>query len=433
MKIQKWYILMVGVLLLLGILSELNRPRAFNWNPDYEHRSTQPLGCAIFDSMVSHTMPRGYRATGKTLYALSQDSSHLYNILGVGESFYPSELEMKSLFKLLDRGSKVMLVYNWYDDLLCDTLGFAESLGKPAGMVSQNVIPKKEYDTLYMASQAPDGSRFYKEYVVLSDLLQYGLAMDGDPRGAYDRVAEEKKHKKGIFDMRLFIKMETASPKKYSPITMGLKVIVGKGELYLIQTPHLFTNYGMLSRNYYDYVFRCLNSLKDRELLRLDESLSADNQQIGNDGPFSYMLRQPPLRWALYTGLCVVLLFLCFTARRKQRAIPVVRPPQNMQLKFVKFIGTLYFERETPLELLKRKFSYFAEEVYRLTGVDVRQEEVGIESLASALAQKTGMERDALLQLLATMRKLPQPGMKISDKEMKHWIDRMNEVVRHCR
>lgn len=62
--------------------------------------------------------------------------------------------------------------------------------------------------------------------------------------------------------------------------------------------------------------------------------------------PFRYFLSQPPLRWALYLSMASILLFMIFTARRKQRAIPVIREPENKSLEFVELIGTLYYQKK---------------------------------------------------------------------------------------
>lgn len=482
MKRYGLYILFIAILLVGGIISQIYRPRQFNWNPNYEHTSTQPFGCAVFDSVVSNTMPHGYRVTGETLYGLSKDSTHIFNVLMVGESFAYSYLDFESLFKMLDRGSKVMLVADWFSSSLCDTIGLEENFPDVSDLLQNELDKKKMYDAICMADSSSSSVYPHRDYLVLSDLLRYGFHIIKDDTTAVtdkklqadtsdvDTLAYSKEEfaetdtigmdvsmdsvmtdsagnemavdtleyrprKRGDFVLEPFVWMKSENPRKGSIAMIGFKTKAGKGELYVLQTPHLFTNYGMLSHNYHDYIFRCLNPLKDRELVRIDESLSYEvRDRQGNHGPFAFMLGQPPLRWALYLAVCIILLFLCFTARRKQRAIPVVRPPQNMQLKFVKFIGTLYYRRESPARLLLRKYQYFADEIYRNTGIDVRDERATVETLAAALTSKTGMERDGLCQLLDKLHKLEQhPDVKLDTDTMKQWIERMNEVLRRSR
>lgn len=62
--------------------------------------------------------------------------------------------------------------------------------------------------------------------------------------------------------------------------------------------------------------------------------------------PFRYLLAHQPLRWALYLTMITIILFMIFTAKRRQRAIPVIQEPANKSLEFTELIGTLYFQKK---------------------------------------------------------------------------------------
>ncbi|MCD8262625.1 MAG: hypothetical protein LUD15_15080 [Bacteroides sp.] len=98
---------------------------------------------------------------------------------------------------------------------------------------------------------------------------------------------------------------------------------IGKGELYLVCNPLLFTNYGMLDGKNTAYIFTLLEPLKEFPLIRLERS-SRSAEQLS---PLRYILSQPPLRYSYYLALATLLLFMIFTARRKQRIIPVITSP----------------------------------------------------------------------------------------------------------
>ena len=73
---------------------------------------------------------------------------------------------------------------------------------------------------------------------------------------------------------------------------------------------------------------------------------------------------------------------MIFTARRKQRAIPVIREPENKSLEFAELIGTLYYQKKDHADLVRKKYLYFAEELRREMQVDV--EEVAEDERSSA-------------------------------------------------
>lgn len=87
-----------------------------------------------------------------------------------------------------------------------------------------------------------------------------------------------------------------------------------------------FTNYGVLDGKNAAYLFRILSQMGGFPIVRT-EGYMKETAQV-QMSPFRYFLSQPPLRWALYLSMVSILLFMIFTARRKQRAIPVIREPE---------------------------------------------------------------------------------------------------------
>ena len=106
--------------------------------------------------------------------------------------------------------------------------------------------------------------------------------------------------------------------------------------------------------------------------------------------PFRYFLSQRPLRWALYLTMFTIILFMVFTARRRQRVIPVIHQPENKSLEFTELIGTLYFQKKDHADLVHKKYIYFAEELRREIQVDI-EEVANDEHSFSRIAQKTGI------------------------------------------
>ena len=196
------------------------------------------------------------------------------------------------------------------------------------------------------------------------------------------------------------------------------------------------TNYGILHRDLKDYVLRLADRLKDAPLVRTDAyafssgGMDWDSLADGRArGPFGYFLSHPPLQWALYVSLLTVVLLCCFTARRRQRPIPVMSPPENRSLEFVKLIGTLYYQRETPSALLRKKYVYFADELQRRTGVDLLSE-TSADERADRLAEKTGADRTQLLSLLTRLDAIrAESPLRADDEEMKRLVDRMNDLL----
>lgn len=174
--------------------------------------------------------------------------------------------------------------------------------------------------------------------------------------------------------------------------------------------------------------FRILSQMGGFPIVRT-EGYMKETAQV-QMSPFRYFLSQPPLRWALYLSMVSILLFMIFTARRKQRAIPVIREPENKSLEFAELIGTLYYQKKDHADLVRKKYLYFAEELRREIQVDV-EEVAEDERSFGRIARKTGMEAGEIAAFIREVRPVVYGGRSISEKEMKRLVDKMNEIINH--
>lgn len=203
---------------------------------------------------------------------------------------------------------------------------------------------------------------------------------------------------------------------------------MGKGEVVLVSTPLLFTNYGVLDEKNATYIFRILSQIGELPVVRTEGYMTETAQT--QRSPLRYFLSQRPLRWAIYLSMFAILLFMVFTARRRQRAIPVVHEPENKSLEFTKLIGTLYYQKHDHANLVHKKFTYFAEVLRREIQVDV-EEVADDERSFHRIAQKTGMSVEEISKFIREIRPVIYGGRVLSGEEMKGFIDKMNEIINH--
>ena len=203
---------------------------------------------------------------------------------------------------------------------------------------------------------------------------------------------------------------------------------VGHGELILVSHPLLFTNFGLLNGHAENYIMRLMNEVADRPVVRLDTSPLALQTGRNETSPFRYFLQQPPLRWALYLSLITVLLMMGFTARRRQRVIPVVKTLDNKSLEFVQLIGTLYYQQHDNTDLVRKKFIYFAETLRERLMVDV-EDTADNNHTVSVLSQKTGIAREEIDAIIKDLRLAYHYEANISQQEMQQYIDKMNKII----
>ena len=459
MKSSRNFLFAMLVLFVLFCLLQVNLPKKFVWSPTFSHVDKQPLGCFVFDSVLTQSLPNGYHVTKKTFFQLDQEhAKEKISVLMVVDQQNLKQLDVKYLCNIARRGGKVMVVASSsFDDgrnadtVVVDELertfkvriedGTYFSLrGILAGLKAHD---NDMYDTIYWnnretmyAAQSYRmfynmvGGTLFVDSVPKVKRLAYTLSTAGyDYRQdslyvgdftGFDTIVDEKERIERI---------DTFAIKK---VPTAVSVPYGKGEVIFVSSPLLFTNYGMLEGNTFVYIFRLMSYLADLPVYRTEAYVKTDAMLVAEQSPFREFIKRPPLRWALYLALLGVVLFMIFTARRRQRVIPIISKPANRSLEFIQLIGTLYYQRKDHVDLVRKKFKLFAEELRKTAGVDISDVNTDDREYL-LLAEKTGMNSDRLKKVIRQIRLVLHSEGNISVEEMRSLIDAMDTIVRHAK
>lgn len=459
MKSSRNFLFAMLVLFVLFCLLQVNLPKKFVWSPTFSHVDKQPFGCFVFDSVLTQSLPNGYHVTKKTFFQLDQEhAKEKISVLMVVDQQNLKQLDVKYLCNIARRGGKVMVVASSsFDDgrnadtVVVDELertfnvriedGTYFSLrGILAGLKAHD---NDMYDTIYwnnretMYAAQPYrmfynmvGGTLFVDSVPKVKRLAYTLSTAGydykldslyvgDFTG-FDTIVDEKERIERI---------DTFAIKK---VPTAVSVPYGKGEVIFGSSPLLFTNYGMLEGNTFVYIFRLMSYLADLPVYRTEAYVKTDAMLVAEQSPFREFIKRPPLRWALYLALLGVVLFMIFTARRRQRVIPIMSKPANRSLEFIQLIGTLYYQRKDHVDLVRKKFKLFAEELRKTAGVDISDVNTDDREYL-LLAEKTGMNSDRLKKVIRQIRLVLHSEGNISVEEMRSLIDAMDTIVRHAK
>ena len=391
--------------------------------PTFSHYDEQPFGCAVFDSLLTVSLPSGYTLSRKTFYQMEQeDTVHNKGILLIATNLPFGRVDIEALLKMADRGNKIMLVSSSFTKTLEDTLKFDCTYSYFRSVdLKKYAASLLKRDSIYWIGDPEVYSRqvfrFYPQFC-----KSYFRRYDSLPvrKLAEVNLASGMGHALDELD-------STTVSRNYHPLVAMVRPW-GKGEIILVSTPLLFTNYGVLDEKNATYIFRILSQMGELPIVRTEGYMKETAQT--QRSPLRYFLSQRPLRWAIYLSMFAILLFMVFTARRRQRAIPVIQEPENKSLEFTKLIGTLYYQKNDHANLVHKKFTYFAEVLRREIQVDV-EEVADDERSFHRIAQKTGMEVEEISRLIREIRPVIYGGRVLSGEEMKGFIDKMNEIINH--
>lgn len=417
MKISRTFLLTLLAVVLAIFVINLQRPPRYVWKQTYHPADKNPFGSYVFDSVMRASLPHGYRVCDSTLYQLGERREVL-NVMVVTSQLRVDSLDIVGLKSILRRGGKVLLVSTtdeWNaDSLLRKELGVAVRGYDTFTLASlKNMIRSKDptlYGSLWWVRDDA-----YPAYRYRAMRLQLGAVVDtvgteGWQSLAYTTDTPDERHEDGRF-----------------PVAARRRV--GRGTLVVVSCPMIFTNYGVLDDKTLGFVFRIMNQVADRPVVRTTTFQMTEEDMQLQQSPFRYFLEIQPLRWMLYLALFFLLLFFIFAARRRQRVIPVVEAPQNHTLEFAQLIGSLYYQRHDNTGLLRMKYGYFAEAIRRDTGIDVTDSHDN-DRIFSVLRDRTGLAYEEVASAIKELRYLTCNDNNISEAQMARWIAWMEQVQR---
>ena len=430
MKGSRLYVLLLFAFLVIVFIAELNAPRKFVWKPTYDKYDREPFGSYVFDDVLSSSID-DYSVVNKTFYQVFQDDSVSGGraFLLTEEYFHFNVTDIEYIYKLVHLGNQIMICSENLPYRLKDTLRYEVNREKNASFTVKNITVSHDRDSIFFGPDTLHPVQIFEVFPLihpvsiiyhernLSDATDY----EGDDKEENGHSSDETTS--GFTPINCDSVETLVWNNQNKPL--AVRAFIGKGEIILVSTPLMFTNFGMLDGSNASYAFRLLSCMKEKRLIRIEAYGKHDDKP---QTPLRYILSKVPLRWATYTGMALLILFMIFTAKRRQRIIPVVTAPQNRSLGFMQLISNLYYQKHDNIEMLKMKYMYFCTEVKNLTGVEL-YEQVPDETRYERLVEKTGMEKDFISLLLQNIRYATYSG-EVVDLQLKRYIDGMNDILR---
>ena len=415
MRGRNIYILCMVLFLVIVIVGEILMPKPFSWKPTFDTNDKQPFGSYVFDSLLRQAMPGKYHVRNLSWHEVKTDSTARHSNILITESDYFDTLD--DLFTLVDSGMNVCIAATRIDFELFDTLHLSIYYDYDKSQINKLLKRKNERDTLFWKKDSLFSERQF--------LIHEGLAFKIITKDSIDDV--NKQHQ-----MHCSFKIDSYVNDHIGACVMSCPF--GRGRFILCSVPLMFTNYGMLDSDNAQFALRVLSLLDTkRDIIRLSKSVARlnDEGEEKPDTPLQYFVMNPPLRWAIYLALALVVLFMIFHIRRRQRAIPVYREPENRQLEFAQLIGTLYHQKGDHADLLRKKYNYLAEHLRRELLIDIDNEADDRENF-QRIAMQTGLPERDIAGYIGTIRQVvATPGAFITEEMLHMYFEKMNQIIQN--
>lgn len=425
MKASRIFVVVIIALMAVILLFEMNAPTRYQWHDiSQSHKSKQPFGCYVMDSVLRGSLPQGYEVLGngieKYISKKYKRDKHTFLFTNNYDDFINS-FDV-NLLKLIEEGNNVVIASDdnlYYDDAkyVSEELGFYfQPIGDiyTAHFNKETLSDRSRYDTIRWWA---DGRFDTATYLVSTAFCDNEVRMSGSFRTL--ATLTKAKHKG---------KYALEAP---TGTIAGIRYY-GKGKVVMMSMPMLFSNYGILNDTIRPFVLRLLSECDNKPVVRYDPShidwdVDYVEDEQDSDSPLRYLLANRPLRWALYLALATLVAFVVFSARRRQRVIPVIKPPVNHMMDFVKRIGGIYYKRHDNVDLLIKKYVTFSNDLRAKAMIDIDNFD-NLDDELMSLSNRTGIPFNELHQQIRDVMNSTNED-SISDEKLKRLIDVMNDIM----
>ncbi|WBL21033.1 DUF4350 domain-containing protein [Zunongwangia sp. HRR-M8] len=390
---SKFYKISLGVFIfLIAFLTYLEaiEPTPINWYPSYAKQDKIPLGTYVFYENWKASNPDNFKEINIPPFEYLSDSTGIENGTYFFLNNYVSfdEDELNKLLNWVEKGNTAFIASDVFGEHFLDTLNLDTKPYNKKIEDEISFIPKTELD-LVNPNFSEDGPfevphEFSSIYFSKIDTLKTTIL--GTVKYDDDTITEPQIN---------FIETE-----------------FGEGKIVLHSTPEAFGNYFILKNNNFKYAENVLAYIDRNQPIYWD-----NYYKTGKAQPTSLLyiiMQNKPLKWAYYLMIIASLLFIIFEGKRKQRAIPVVKPLKNQSYEYTQTIADLYLEKKQVDELTKKRIQHFKE--YIRTEMKLDPDKKGDE-FYPILADKTGNSIDFIKELFENIEAVERKKATAQDYE----------------
>ena len=397
---NKWsaIIVVVFALLLIGVIAFLARPADVDWAHGFHADQKEPYDTYIFQELIkSNAGEDGFVDVRDSLHsALAAESDSGSNYLFVGNQFHGDDKDVAALLDFVARGNQAFLIANYPGQLLSEVCALDEQ-------------SNWEY--------TEDGSYLLREGELVNtvtDTLLVAYTLDKNEAEHQSKIQcfidyEPVMHPWNFFNSGIRAKSDgdlRIIGKYDGDFANVLEVRWGSGTLYFHCTPLAFTKWAMKKKSGMGYCRALLSHMNDGKVywdsentimdMMVQQRDQVDSSVTARPGPLEYILSQPALSAAWYFSLLMVLLYLVFAGRRRQRAVRTIRTPSNTSIEFTEVVSQLFLKQKDHRKLVHMKMEMWksqARERYRIRwqehSVELDQAELNLWSLRSGVPAAT--------------------------------------------
>jgi hypothetical protein len=367
-------------------LSSCSSGDSLNLRETYDHQDKNPFGSSAAREIIETLFGNATVTTTSTQFSHinhnSEDTGSLY--MCISRNFYPSENDVQSILEYIYEGNTAFISASFID----------------SAMLSRLICSVVNFNMLF--NNIPEAYR--------STSLSF-------PSGFYN--SEKQYHYFYYPFANYFSKIGAANTRVTGYNANGLPnsfvYFGGKGKLILHCDPRAFSNYFLLTAHNYEYLTTLLSIIRPPAKIYWDNYYQKRNMRSRNSSgsALDEIMKYPPLKAAFWVFVALLLMYIFFNLKRKQRIIPVIEPNENSSVAFAETISRLYLQQKDHKSIADKMIVYFYEHVKSNYFISKGP----AASMIPAVSRKSGVPEPLVATLFETMDNL-QDRTEINEQDL---------------
>ena len=362
----------------------------------FSYKDARPFGTSVAYNILKKIYPGEKVDVNKQSFAdnygWDYDTSSLY--INISRNYFATNRDAESLMSFVYRGNTAFISASNYDTLLLNKLFCKQYV---PSIFSDNSFTSLKNTTVRFNDHLANYNETYSYFYL--PFKNYFSEING----SYARVVGYNETGKANFFVFLW----------------------GKGRIYFHNEPRALSNYFLLTKNNYLYLQEILEMMPaNPENIYWDNYYSNKNYAPGNnDGSSTIgtLMKYPPLAKAFFIAIGLLLLYMFFNSKRRQRIVPVIKKTENSSIAFAEAIAGLYFNKKDNKIIAEKIITYFNEHVRTKLFITGNVNDAGY---ADLLSRKSDVQPEVINELVVHIKRI-QKIEKVTDQKLL----KLNELI----
>ena len=377
------YSLLIALCLFFFSCEQKNGVHMPSLTETYRKDDHNPFGASVLYKMLQQLYPNSTSKVKKE--SIDKTWRDIYDtaavLVNVSRRFYTSDEDVDAIMDMVKAGNDVLLSSALFDDNLMDRVGFSVN----NVLEYQNLLTDKmDNTTVAFDSSAASAWATYRYFYT-----PFARSFNKRPKDNCRVIGYNDQGNANCFIY-----------------------FYGKGRLIMHCEPRAFSNYFLLQENNYQYAQLLFSvTKKDPQHLYWNDfyanirrprsgggsgSGRSSSSSSDNSSSLSVIMENPGLRAAFWLILILLLVYVLYSMKRRQRIIEKVKTNENTTVSFTETVGRLYLQKKDNRNIAEKMITYFNEFVrnqYFLNTNQINHEFI------TTLSRKSGVERDQVESL----------------------------------